>query len=210
MRRREFIAGLGGVAVAWPLATRAQQGERVWRVGVLMAGRADDPESTRRVVEFGQSLQELGWIEGRNLRIDIRWAGGNAELYRKYATELVALAPEVIVANGGSTVAALQQASRSVPIVFVGVTDPVAFGLVASLARPGGTPPDLPLSTTASARNGWSCSRRSLRASRGWPSCAIPPSRPGSASLPRCNLCTPDSSVAHAWRKHRAQRATVE
>ena len=135
MRRRTFIAGLGSAA-AWPLAARAQQGERIRRVGALMSGGADG--STRLIVTFGQGLQELGWIESRNLRIDVRWAGGNAELYRKYATELVALAPEVILAEGGSTVAALQQASRSVPIVFVAVTDPVAFGLVASLARPGG------------------------------------------------------------------------
>jgi ABC-type uncharacterized transport system substrate-binding protein len=136
MRRREFIAGLAVAAL--PVAARAQQGGRMRRVGVLMANAADDPESTRRIVAFGQDLQELGWIESRNLRIDVRWAGGNAELYRKYATELVALAPEVILAYGGSIVAALQQASRSVPIVFVEVTDPVAFGLVASLARPGG------------------------------------------------------------------------
>jgi putative ABC transport system substrate-binding protein len=136
MRRREFIAGLAVAAL--PVAARAQQGGRMRRIGVLMANAADDPESTRRIVAFGQDLQELGWIESRNLRIDVRWAGGNAELYRKYATELVALAPEVILAYGGSIVAALQQASRSVPIVFVEVTDPVAFGLVASLARPGG------------------------------------------------------------------------
>ena len=135
MRRRTFIAGIGGAA-AWPLVARAQQGERIRRVGALMSGGADD--STRLIVTFGQGLQELGWIESRNLRIDVRWAGGNAELYRKYATELVALAPEVILAEGGSTVAALQQASRSVPIIFVAATDPVAFGLVASLARPGG------------------------------------------------------------------------
>jgi putative tryptophan/tyrosine transport system substrate-binding protein len=135
IKRREFIAGLGGAA-AWPMAARAQHGERIRRIGALMSGAADGP--TSGIVAFRQGLQELGWIESRNLRIDIRRAGGNAELYRKYATELVALAPEVILAVGGSTAAALQQASRSTPIVFVLVTDPVAFGLVASLARPGG------------------------------------------------------------------------
>jgi putative ABC transport system substrate-binding protein len=138
MKRRDFIALFGGAAAAWPMAARAQQGERMRRVGVLMTTAADDPESTRRVLALGQGLQQSGWIDGRNLRIDIRWTGGNAELSRKYAMELMALTPDVVLANGTNTVAALQQVSRSVPIVFVGVTDPVAVGLVASLARPGG------------------------------------------------------------------------
>jgi len=138
VRRREFITLIGGAAAAWPLAARAQQNEHVKRLGVLMTTAADDPESTRRVLALGQGLQQSGWIDGRNLRIEFRWAGGNADLSRKYAKELMALAPDVVMAVGTNTVAALQQVSRSVPIVFVGVTDPVAFGLVASLARPGG------------------------------------------------------------------------
>jgi putative ABC transport system substrate-binding protein len=107
-------------------------------MGVLMTGAADDPESPRRILALGQGLQEFGWTEGRNLRIDIRWAAGDPERYRRYASELIALGPDVVLASGGSTVAALQQVSRSVPIVFVGVTDPVGFGLVRSFARPGG------------------------------------------------------------------------
>ena len=136
MNRREVITLLGGAA-AWPVAARAQQNERIRHVGVLMSSASDDPESTRRVLALGQGLQQLGWMDGRNLRIEFRWPGGNTELYRKYAMEPIALAPDVILASGGSTVAALQQMSRSVPIVFVGVADPVAFGLVASLAQPG-------------------------------------------------------------------------
>jgi putative ABC transport system substrate-binding protein len=137
IRRREFITLLGSTA-AWPLAATAQQRERVRRIGVLMTPAADDPEAIRRVVVFGQSLQELGWTEGRNVQIDIRWGAANTELFRKYATELVALGPDVILANGGTIAGMFQQASRTVPIVFVGATDPVGFGLVASLAKPGG------------------------------------------------------------------------
>jgi putative ABC transport system substrate-binding protein len=138
MKRREFITLLGGAAVAWPLAARAQQAGRMRRMGALLPGAADDPEAPRRILALGQRLQELGWTEGRNLRIDIRWAAGDPERYRRYAGELVALGPDVVLASGGSTVAALQQVSRSVPIVFLGVTDPVGFGLVTSYARPGG------------------------------------------------------------------------
>jgi putative tryptophan/tyrosine transport system substrate-binding protein len=138
MKRRDFITFLGGAAAAWPLAAWAQQRERVRRVGALMNTAADDPESPMRVTVLAQGLQELGWTVGRNLQIDYRWATGDAERYRKYAAELVALAPDVILGVGGTIVGALQQASRTVPIVFVQVTDPVAAGLVASLARPGG------------------------------------------------------------------------
>jgi putative ABC transport system substrate-binding protein len=137
MRRREFITLLGGTA-AWPIAARAQQLERMRRIGVLVNLAADDPESTRRVVAFGQGLQERGWTIGRNVRIDYRYGAGDAERIRKYAAELVALALDIIVTNGGSTVGVLQQATRTVPIVFTTVTDPVGGGFVASLARPGG------------------------------------------------------------------------
>ena len=139
MRRREFITLLGGAAAAWPLASRAQQGERMRRIGVLLASTADDPEYKPRMRAFEQALALLGWTDGRNARIDIRWAGTNAEDVRKHAVELVALAPDVILAGSGTTtVAPLLHATRTVPIVFVVVIDPVGAGFVANLARPGG------------------------------------------------------------------------
>jgi putative ABC transport system substrate-binding protein len=137
IRRREFIAGLGSAA-AWPVVARAQQRQPRRRVGILMHLAAEDPESVRSIAAFGQGLEELGWSEGRNVRMDIRWAAGNADRYHKYAAELVALAPDVVLGVGGTITAALQQASQTVPIVFVVVTDPVGFGLVASMARPSG------------------------------------------------------------------------
>jgi putative tryptophan/tyrosine transport system substrate-binding protein len=138
MRRRDFITVLGGVAVVWPLAARAQQPERMRRIGMLMSLAADDPESLARLTAFLQRLQELGWTDGRNIRIDYRWAAGDAERSRRYAAELVALAPDVTLAAGSVDLAALQQATRTVPIVFVHVSDPVGAGFVNSLARPGG------------------------------------------------------------------------
>jgi len=138
MRRREFITLLS-CAAAWPLAARAQQGERVRRVGVLVAAAADDPEYRARVAAFLQSLQQLGWVDGGNVRIDTRWATTDAGDIRRHADELAALAPDVLVAATGTiTVAALLKATRTVPIVFVVVIDPVGAGFVGSLARPGG------------------------------------------------------------------------
>jgi putative ABC transport system substrate-binding protein len=137
MKRREFITLLGGAAAAWPLAARAQS-ERMRRIGVLTPFAADDSESMARIAAFLQGLGELGWAVGRNVRIDYRWSAGDPDLTRKAATELVALAPDVILATGTPVTAALQQASLSVPIVFAQVPDPVANGFVASLARPGG------------------------------------------------------------------------
>jgi putative ABC transport system substrate-binding protein len=138
MRRREFITLLGGAAAVWPLAARAQQGERMRRIGVLMNIAADDPEASARVAAFAQGLADLGWIIGRNLRIDYRWGAADAERIRKDAAELVSLTPDVILSSGTPSVAALQQATRSVPIVFAQVVDPVGGGFVESLARPGG------------------------------------------------------------------------
>jgi putative tryptophan/tyrosine transport system substrate-binding protein len=135
IRRRELI--LGGAVLALPLAARAQQPVRTRRIGVLMPLTADDPEDQARLAAFLQGLQETGWSVGRNLRIDTRW-GGDADRLRRSAVELVALAPDVIMTVGVNAVVALQQASRSVPIVFVGTTDPVGAGFVESLARPGG------------------------------------------------------------------------
>jgi putative ABC transport system substrate-binding protein len=137
--RRKFISALGGVAVAWPFAARAQQADRMRRIGVLDSRAADDPEGRARLAVFLQGLQELGWTDGRNVRIDYRWgAAADADRYRTYAEELVALAPDVILASASKSLAALQQATRTVPIVFVLVADPVGAGYVASLARPGG------------------------------------------------------------------------
>jgi len=137
VRRRQFITLLGGAA-AWPLAARAQQPERTRRIGVLIQVAEGDPQARIEVAAFLRGLQELGWSEGRNLRVDTRWGGGDADRIRKYAAELVALAPEVVLALGGTVAGALQQASGTVPIVFVNVTDPVSRGYVASLAQPVG------------------------------------------------------------------------
>ena len=138
MRRREFITLLGGAVATWPLAARAQQGERMRRIGVILPAAADDAEFQTWVGAFLQGLAQLGWIIGSNVRVDTRWATTNAVEIRKHAAELVALAPDVILAGGGPSVGALQQATRTVPIVFAGVTDPVGAGYVESLARPGG------------------------------------------------------------------------
>jgi putative ABC transport system substrate-binding protein len=138
VRRREFITLLSGAAAAWPLAARAQQGERMRRIGVLLTTAADDPEGQARIAALLQTLQPLGWTVGRNVRIDHRWSAGDAANTRKYAAELVALAPDVILTNGAAAVAPLLQASRTVPIVFVTTADPVGAGFVDSLARPGG------------------------------------------------------------------------
>jgi putative tryptophan/tyrosine transport system substrate-binding protein len=140
MRRREFITLLGGSVATWPLVARAEQPERMRRIGVLMAAAADDSESQARIAGFLQALQQLGWADGRNVRIDTRWATTNPDDIRRHAAELVALAPDVILAATGTvTVVALLQATRTVPIVFVAVIDPVGAGFVTSLARPGGS-----------------------------------------------------------------------
>ncbi|HEX9466528.1 MAG TPA: ABC transporter substrate-binding protein [Alphaproteobacteria bacterium] len=136
MRRREFIAGLGGAALAWPLTARAQPEPR--RVGVLMSNRDGDAEGQARIAAFRDALREAGWIEGRNLRLEIRWAGGDMERIRAYAAELVAEAPAVILGNGTPAVRALQSMTPSIPIVFAQIQDPVGLGIVASMARPGG------------------------------------------------------------------------
>jgi putative ABC transport system substrate-binding protein len=138
MRRREFITLLGGAAAAWPLAARAQQREQMRRIGVLMNLTADDAEGQGRLAAFMQGLQEAGWSVGRNVRVDLRWGGGDPELYRSHAAELVALAPDVFLAAGAIVTRALQRATRTIPIVFANAVDPVGMGFVASLARPGG------------------------------------------------------------------------
>jgi len=139
MQRRDFIRLLGGATAAWPLAARAQQSDRVRRIGVLVAATADDPDYQARIAAFQQGLQQLGWSDGRNVHIDTRWATTKPDDIRRHAAELAALAPDVILAGTGTaTVAPLLQATRTVPIVFAVVIDPVGAGFVDSLARPGG------------------------------------------------------------------------
>ena len=137
MKRRDFITLLGGAAT-WPLAARGQQPDRMRRIGVVMGSAADDPDGQARLTGFLQGLKQAGWTEGRDVLIDIRWGAGDADLFRRYAAELVALSPDVILASGTATMAPLLQATRTVPIVFVNVADPVGAGFVDSLARPGG------------------------------------------------------------------------
>jgi ABC-type uncharacterized transport system substrate-binding protein len=138
MRRREFISLIGGGAVAWPIAARAQQSDRVRVIGSLNILAEDDPEAKLRNAAFKQSLQQLGWTEGSNVRIEERWAGGDAGRVHKYAAELAALAPDVVLTSGSVTMGPVQQALRTVPVVFVQVVDPVGSGYVDSMARPGG------------------------------------------------------------------------
>ena len=137
MRRREFITLIGGTAAAWPLAARGQQSERIRLIGIILPIGKDDPDYQPWISAFRQGLQGLGWIEGRNVRLDIRWATENPAEIRKQAAELAALAPDVILAAGTATVGPLMQATRTVPIVFPIIADPVAGGVVDSLARPG-------------------------------------------------------------------------
>ena len=136
--RRKFIAGLGGTALAWPRSARAQQADRMRHVGVLRGTSASDPDFLAYHAAFVQGLQELGWTDGSNVHIDVRWAGGNPADARKYAAELVALAPDVILASGSTVVEPMLQATRTVPVVFAIVADPLGSGVVESLSRPGG------------------------------------------------------------------------
>jgi putative tryptophan/tyrosine transport system substrate-binding protein len=138
MRRREVITLLGSAAAVWPLAARAQQGERVRPIGIIGGIAADDPDAKLQQATFLQGLEQLGWIGGRDVRIESRWTAGNPAKARQYAEELVALGPDVIFASGGSVLGPLLQASRTVPIVFARVADPVGMGFVNSLSRPGG------------------------------------------------------------------------
>src|SRR5262245_47095357 len=137
MKRREFITLIGGAAALWPLAGRGQQPQPMRRIGVLMNTAADDPEGQARIAAFQRGLQQLGWTDGRNVQIDIRWSAGDADQIRRHAAELVALAPDVMMATGSATVGPLQQATRTVPIVFVTTVDPVGGGFVDSLGQPG-------------------------------------------------------------------------
>src|SRR5262252_781721 len=137
MRRREFITLVGGVAT-WSLAAHAQQGQRVRRIGALMNLAADDPVSIARAKAFAEGLQALGWVDGRNVQIDYRWAASKPDLFQRHAVELATSAPDVILAAGGAALPAVLQATRTIPVVFVHTPDPVGSDFVASMARPGG------------------------------------------------------------------------
>jgi putative ABC transport system substrate-binding protein len=138
MHRREFISLLGGAAACWPLAARAQQGDRVRRIGVLIGGDEGDPERQASVAAWRKALADLGWVEGRNLHIDWRWAAADSNRARTYAAELVTLNPELIFGDNTFVMTALQQATHVIPIIFARVQDPIGSGFVGSLARPGG------------------------------------------------------------------------
>jgi ABC-type uncharacterized transport system substrate-binding protein len=161
MRRREFITLLGGVASVWPFVARGQQPDRMRRVGVLMAPAEYHPLYRRRFEAFLQRLRQLGWIEGGNMHIDYRWGNNDADRIRRFALELVALAPDVIVSHNSTTTGPLLQATRTIPIVFVTVADPVGAGFVDDLSRPGAMRPALIFFNTTLPGSCWNCLRKS-------------------------------------------------
>ena len=193
MRRREFITLLGGAAAAWPLAAMRSRQSRFGELAFYEFSPPATLEALPRIAAFMQGLQEAAWKVGHNLRIDHRWAEGDTDRRREQAAELIALRPDVILASGATTVAPLQQATRSIPIVFVQVTDPVGAGFVAGLAKPGGTSPASPLSNTASVLNGWNCSKRQRHDFGAWRCYAIHPSRRGSGCSVPCSRPPPRS-----------------
>ena len=166
MKRRNFITLLGGAA-AWPVAARGQQPERMRRIGVLVAYAESDPEAQARIAAFRQGLRELGWTEGRNLRMELGWGTGDPDRARTLATELISLAPDVIVAHGTPALTALYRATRTIPVVFVSVIDPVGAGYVQSWPNLEATLPGSAHSSLKSAANGWSCSKKSRPVSAG-------------------------------------------
>jgi putative tryptophan/tyrosine transport system substrate-binding protein len=157
MRRREFLGALGGAVAAWPLAARAQQPHQMRRIGVLVVSAKDDPDTTARLAGFRQGLERPGWAEGRNIRIDYRFAGGRTDRVQSLAKELVGLQPEAILAHSTPIAAALQRESRTIPIVFTNVSDPIGSGFIASLARPGAISPASCCMRRASPASGWQC-----------------------------------------------------
>jgi putative tryptophan/tyrosine transport system substrate-binding protein len=172
MKRREFITLLGCTAVSWPLAARAQQGDRMRRIGVLMGFAESDRQGRAFVAAFRDELQKLGWVEGRNIRIDIRWAAGDTALMQRFAKELVALQPDLILSHLTPTTTALLQQTRIIPIVFALVADPIGSGFVASFARPGSNVTGFIFTERRWPANGWNCSRRLHRASPGSRCCS--------------------------------------
>jgi ABC-type uncharacterized transport system substrate-binding protein len=178
MRRRDFIKVIAGSAACWPLAAQAQQPERMRRIGILMSLAESDPEAQARVAAFRTELQALGWAEGRNVRIDIRWAASDPALMKEFAKELVALQPDLILSHNTPTTASLVQQTRTIPIVFVVVSDPVGSGFLASFASREATSLVSPISSRRWPASGWSCSRRLRRALPGPPCCSTRQLRP--------------------------------
>ena len=172
MKRREFITIVGGAAAAWPLGARAQQPGRMHRIGVLMAYAESVPEAQAWVAKFRAELQNLGWREDDNIQFDIRWATGNREAIQRFAKELVALQPDLILSPTTPTTAALIGTNRTIPIIFAIVARSGRHGFVASLQRPGGNSPVSLRWSRRSPGSGWSCSRRSRRALTGPPFCS--------------------------------------
>jgi len=178
VKRREFVTVLG-VAAAWPLAGHAQQPERLRRVGVLIGFPENDPAAQARVAAFAQALGRFGWVEGKNIQIDYRFAADDPTRYQTYAEELVGLAPDAILANSTPGVAALRKQTHTIPIVFAVVADPVGQGFVQSLAHPGGNITMFGANDPTLMGNGCNCSRRSRQLSRGWSRSSIrTPPRP--------------------------------
>ena len=173
MRRREFIAGLGSAA-AWPLAARAQQPERMRRIGVLMGGPATETEYQSYLAAFVEELGRLGWNERQNLRVDVRWNASDAGLARIYAAQLIGLTPDVILAATTINLTVIRQATSTVPVVFVQVSDPVAQGFVATMRQPGGNLTVSARTNSRSAANGSACSRKLRLVLRGLRSCLTP------------------------------------
>jgi putative tryptophan/tyrosine transport system substrate-binding protein len=183
MRRREFIAGLAGAA-AWPLAARAQQTDRMRRVGVLLGYGETDRQAMFYLSRFTQGLSELGWTDGRDLRMDVRWTAGNVDRARMFAKELVGLQPDVILANSTPVTAALQRETRTIPIVFAVVADPVGSGFVAGLPRPGGNITGFIGIEAGMGASGWNCLRRSRPPPSESQSCSIPTRPPADIICP--------------------------
>jgi len=194
IRRREFITLIGGAAAAWPLAARAQQPERMRRIGVLMG--VEDPQNRLRIEAFVQRLRQLGWIEGRNVQIDYRWGVGDADRIRRSAAELVALAPDVMLTSGSATLGALLQATRAVPIVFATVADPVGAGFVDSLARPGGNVTGFDIFQYSISGKSLELLKEIAPACRAWHSFGKPPSLPQADNWVRSRL----QRLRPAWR----------
>jgi hypothetical protein len=197
MKRRPFLTLLGGAA-AWPMAARAQQHERMRRIGVLLSATAEASQFQTWVGAFQQGLALLGWTIGRNVLIDTHWAGAKVDDIRRHAAELAELAPDVILAHGSSPVRALLQATRTVPIVFSTVTDPVGAGFVDSLARPGGNATGFMGREFGQTGSVWNYSRRLLQVWREWRSFGMPLKEPEPANLP----------LSRPWRRRLGWRLT--
>ena len=196
MRRREFITLIGGAALAWPHVARAQQAERVRRVGVLMAVTADDAEAQARIAAFVRGLQQLGWSIGKNIQVDYRLAGIDADTLRKYAGELVALAPDVILAQSSPSIAALLQATRTVPIVFTLIADPVGAGYVDSLAHPGGNATGFTVASRSPSRNPQTANAQQLSRFNALMRNTVASCFPSAATTRRRD-CTGDAQACH-------------